>query len=151
MLETLEGGCHCGQWFRAEVDLDLLSSCSCSIWHPEGHLPWVTEPRAPSSCCRGKTRSRPTLILRTVVAQPFLSALLHARLLYPASDPHRISVNDGPLACTIIDAASLDSVGSLQRLPGRTAQRRRHRGDRPCAAAARTAQYAAGDPHRAPE
>jgi hypothetical protein len=30
MLEQREGGCHCGRIrFRAEVDLDLLSQCSC--------------------------------------------------------------------------------------------------------------------------
>ena len=39
MLETREGGCHCGRVrFRAEVDLDLLSSCSCSICTKKGIL-----------------------------------------------------------------------------------------------------------------
>jgi hypothetical protein len=32
MLEKREGGCHCGRVrFRAEVDLDRLSQCSCTI------------------------------------------------------------------------------------------------------------------------
>jgi hypothetical protein len=42
MLETREGGCHCGRVrFRARVDLDLLSQCSCSICTKKGilHLP----------------------------------------------------------------------------------------------------------------
>ena len=42
MLETREGGCHCGRVrFRAKVDLDLLSQCSCSICTKKGilHLP----------------------------------------------------------------------------------------------------------------
>jgi hypothetical protein len=42
MLETREGGCHCGQIrFRAQVDLDLLSQCSCSVCTKKGilHLP----------------------------------------------------------------------------------------------------------------
>ena len=42
MLETREGGCHCGKIrFRAEIDLDQLSQCSCSICTKKGifHLP----------------------------------------------------------------------------------------------------------------
>ena len=39
MLETREGGCHCGRVrFRAEVDLDRLSHCSCSICTKKGML-----------------------------------------------------------------------------------------------------------------
>ena len=42
MLETREGGCHCGRVrFRATVDLDNLFQCSCSICTKKGilHLP----------------------------------------------------------------------------------------------------------------
>jgi len=42
MLEKREGGCHCGRVrFRAEVDLDLLSQCSCTMCVKKGimHLP----------------------------------------------------------------------------------------------------------------
>ena len=42
MLETREGGCHCGRVrFRARVDLAQLSHCSCSICTKKGilHLP----------------------------------------------------------------------------------------------------------------
>ena len=42
MLETREGGCHCGRVrFRARVDLEQLSHCSCSICTKKGilHLP----------------------------------------------------------------------------------------------------------------
>ena len=39
MLEVREGGCHCGRVrFRAEVDLDRLSQCSCSICTKKGIL-----------------------------------------------------------------------------------------------------------------
>jgi hypothetical protein len=39
MPETREGGCHCGQVrFRAEVDLNLLSQCSCSVCTKKGIL-----------------------------------------------------------------------------------------------------------------
>ncbi len=42
MLETREGGCHCGRVrFRAQVDLDLLSQCSCTVCTKKGivHMP----------------------------------------------------------------------------------------------------------------
>ena len=55
MLETREGGCHCGRVrFRAEVDLDLLSHCSCSICTKKGilHLPIAVED---FELLRGKT------------------------------------------------------------------------------------------------
>ena len=55
MLETREGGCHCGRVrFRAEVDLDLLSHCSCSICTKKGILHLGTDP-ATFQLLRGKT------------------------------------------------------------------------------------------------
>jgi hypothetical protein len=55
MLETREGGCHCGRVrFRAEVDLDLLSSCSCSICTKKGILHLGSDP-ASFELLRGKT------------------------------------------------------------------------------------------------
>ena len=39
MLENREGGCHCGRVrFRARVDLDLLSQCSCTVCTKKGIL-----------------------------------------------------------------------------------------------------------------
>src|SRR6476620_5381648 len=46
MLENREGGCHCGRVrFRARVDLDLLSQCSCTVCTKKGilHLPVASE------------------------------------------------------------------------------------------------------------
>jgi hypothetical protein len=46
MLENREGGCHCGRTrFRARVDLDLLSQCSCTVCTKKGilHLPVAPE------------------------------------------------------------------------------------------------------------
>ena len=46
MLENREGGCHCGRVrFRARVDLDLLSQCSCTVCTKKGilHLPVAPE------------------------------------------------------------------------------------------------------------
>src|SRR5262249_55004325 len=39
MLSSHEGGCHCGRIrFRAEVDLDQVTSCNCSICTQKGIL-----------------------------------------------------------------------------------------------------------------
>ena len=39
MLETREGGCHCGQVrFRSRIDLDLLSQCGCTVCTKKGIL-----------------------------------------------------------------------------------------------------------------
>jgi hypothetical protein len=55
MLETREGGCHCGRVrFRAEVDLDLLSHCSCSVCTKKGILHLGTDP-ATFQLLRGKS------------------------------------------------------------------------------------------------
>ena len=46
MLEDREGGCHCGRVrFRAQVDLDLLSQCNCTVCTKKGilHLPVAPE------------------------------------------------------------------------------------------------------------
>lgn len=46
MLEQHQGGCHCGQVrFQAQVDLDLLSQCNCSVCTKKGilHLPVAPE------------------------------------------------------------------------------------------------------------
>jgi hypothetical protein len=44
MLETREGGCHCGRVrFRARVDLDRLSQCNCSICTKKGILHLAVE------------------------------------------------------------------------------------------------------------
>ena len=55
MLETREGGCHCGRVrFRAEVDLDSLSHCSCSICTKKGILHLGADPAA-FELLRGKS------------------------------------------------------------------------------------------------
>jgi hypothetical protein len=59
MLENREGGCHCGRVrFRARVDLDLLSQCSCTVCTKKGilHLPVALRI---SNCCVARTRCRP--------------------------------------------------------------------------------------------
>ena len=55
MLETREGGCHCGEVrFRAKVDLDLLSCTWLHHVHEEGDLPPLGFSPPNSSCCVAK-------------------------------------------------------------------------------------------------
>jgi hypothetical protein len=91
MLETREGGCHCGRVrFRAEVDLDLLSHCSCSICTKKGML-------------RGKCALKAYTFGTGVAQHTFCSHCGMHAFYIPRSQPHRISVNarclddiDGP-------------------------------------------------------
>src|SRR6201996_220635 len=46
MYETRDGGCHCGRVrFRARVDLDQLSQCSCTICTKKGILHLTVMPQ----------------------------------------------------------------------------------------------------------
>ncbi|HVY17265.1 MAG TPA: GFA family protein [Rhodopila sp.] len=103
MLETREGGCHCGQVrFRASVDLDLLSQCSCTICTKKGifHLPV-----APNdfTLLHGKEALTVYTFGTGVAQHPFCKFCGMAAFYVPRSQPHRISVNarclddiDGP-------------------------------------------------------
>jgi hypothetical protein len=45
MLETYEGGCHCGAVrFRARADLEQISECNCSICTKKGILHLTVSP-----------------------------------------------------------------------------------------------------------
>ena len=45
MLETYEGGCHCGRIrFRVRADLSLVSECNCSICTKKGILHLTVSP-----------------------------------------------------------------------------------------------------------
>ena len=105
MRETREGGCHCGKVrFRAEVDLDLLSHCSCSICTKKGILHLGTDP-ATFQLLQGKT-ALTAYTFGTGVAQHTFCRHCGMHAFYiPRANPHRISVNARCL--DDIDAASL--------------------------------------------
>ena len=103
MLETREGGCHCGQVrFRAKLDLDLLSQCSCSICTKKGilHLPVFP---ADFELLRGK-HDLTVYTFETGNAQhPFCKHCGIAPFYIPRSQPDKVTVNarcldniDGP-------------------------------------------------------
>jgi hypothetical protein len=103
MLETREGGCHCGRVrFRARVDLDLLSQCSCTVCTKKGifHLPVFP---ADFELLRGK-HALTIYTFETGVAQhPFCTTCGMHAFYIPRSQPDKITVNarcldgiDGP-------------------------------------------------------
>jgi hypothetical protein len=103
MLETREGGCHCSRVrFRAKLDLDLLSQCSCTICTKKGilHLPATLDT---FELLRGKTALK-VYTFGTGVAQHSFCGHCGMHAFYiPRSAPDRISVNarclddiDGP-------------------------------------------------------
>ena len=103
MLEIREGGCHCGQVrFRAPVDLDLLSQCSCTICTKKGILHLSVSPDD-FQLLRGKT-SLTAYTFGTGVAQHTFCTHCGMHAFYiPRSRPDMLSVNarcldgiDGP-------------------------------------------------------
>ncbi|MBV9824595.1 MAG: GFA family protein [Alphaproteobacteria bacterium] len=109
MLETREGGCHCGEVrFRATVDLDLLSHCSCSICTKKGmlHLPIFP---SEFSLLRGKT-ALTIYTFETGVAQHVFCRHCGINAFYvPRSQPDKITVN----------ARCLDGIGGPNLQPRR--------------------------------
>jgi hypothetical protein len=93
MIETREGGCHCGQVrFRAKVDLDLLSWCSCSICTKKGILRLPVMPDD-FELLKGKT-ALTVYIFETGVAQHTFCTHCGMHAFYiPRSQPDRLSVN----------------------------------------------------------
>ena len=93
MLENREGGCHCGRVrFRAQVDLDLLSQCNCTVCTKKGilHLPVAPEN---FELLRGKN-SLTTYTFGTGVAQHTFCWHCGMHAFYvPRSQPDRITVN----------------------------------------------------------
>src|SRR5262249_10668750 len=123
MLETREGGCHCGRVrFRAEVDLELLSHCSCSICTKKGILHLGTDP-ATFHLARGKTALK-AYTFGTGVAQHTFCAHrgMHASDI-PRANAHRISGNARCL--DDIDGPSLSPKRFFDGRHWEDAQRRR--------------------------
>ena len=103
MLETREGGCHCGRVrFRARVDLAQLSHCSCSICTKKGILHLPVFPTEFELLC-GKAELT-VYTFETGVAQHAFCSHCGINAFYvPRSQPDKITVNarclddiDGP-------------------------------------------------------
>jgi hypothetical protein len=103
MLETREGGCHCGRVrFRARVDLDLLSQCNCTVCTKKGILHLSLFP-ADFELLSGK-HALTVYTFETGVAQHTFCTHCGMHAFYiPRSQPDMITVNarcldgiDGP-------------------------------------------------------
>jgi hypothetical protein len=123
MLEIREGGCHCGQVrFRAPIDLDLLSQCSCTICTKKGifHLTVLPDD---FELLRGK-HALTAYTFGTGVAQHTFCTHCGMHAFYiPRSQPNMITVNakclDG------IDARSLQPKRFFDGQHWEDAQQRR--------------------------
>src|SRR6185312_11332325 len=125
MLETRQGGCHCGRVrFRAEVDLDLLSHCSCSICTKKGILHLGADP-ATFELLRGKTALTAYTFGTGVAQHTFCSHCGMHAFYIPRAQPHRISVNARCL--DDIDGPSLKPNRFFDGRHWEDAQRRRTR------------------------
>jgi hypothetical protein len=123
MLETREGGCHCGRVrFRARVDLDLLSQCNCTVCTKKGILHLPVEPEN-FELLRGKN-SLTTYTFGTGVAQHTFCSHCGMHAFYvPRSQSDSISVNARCL--DDIDGPSLKPVRFFDGRHWEEAQRRR--------------------------
>jgi hypothetical protein len=123
MLEIREGGCHCGQVrFRAPVDLDLLSQCSCTICTKKGILHLTVSPDD-FELLKGKN-ALTAYTFGTGVAQHTFCTHCGMHAFYiPRSQPNKITVNakclDG------IDARSLQPKRFFDGQRWEDAQQRR--------------------------
>ena len=105
MLQTYEGGCHCGQVrFRAKADLTDVGECNCSICTKKGilHLPVLPEN---FRLLQGED-ALSTYQFNTNTAKHTFCRHCGIHAFYvPRSDPDKISVNARCL--DRIDAAAL--------------------------------------------
>ena len=123
MLEIREGGCHCGRVrFRAQVDLDLLSQCNCTVCTKKGILHLPVDPDD-FELLRGKDALTVYTFGTGVAQHTFCSHCGMHAFYIPRANPHRISVNARCL--DDIDAASLTPKGFFDGRHWEDAQRRR--------------------------
>jgi hypothetical protein len=123
MLEKRVGGCHCGRVrFRADVDLDRLSLCNCTICTKKGILHLPVMPEAFELLC-GK-HALTVYTFGTGVAQHAFCSHCGMHAFYvPRSQPDLITVNarclDG------IDGSNLKPTRFFDGQHWEDAQRRR--------------------------
>jgi hypothetical protein len=123
MLETREGGCHCGRVrFRARIDLEQMSQCNCTICTKKGIVHLGAAPED-FELLNGKD-SLTVYTFGTGVAQHAFCSHCGVHAFYiPRSQPDRVSVNarclDG------VDGPSLKPTGFFDGHHWEEAQRRR--------------------------
>ena len=93
MIESYEGGCHCGRVrFRVCADLDQLLECNCSICTKKGILHLIVPPEQ-FEVLRGE-EALATYQFNTNTAKHTFCRNCGVHAFYvPRSDPDKISVN----------------------------------------------------------
>jgi hypothetical protein len=105
MMETYEGGCHCGQVrFRVRGDLANVAECNCSICTMKGFLHLIV-PRERFELLRG-AEAITTYAFNTGVAKHTFCRHCGIHSFYtPRSAPDGISVN---VRC--LDGVDIDAI-----------------------------------------
>ena len=107
MLETMEGGCHCGRVrFRVTADLAQVTYCNCSICAKKGFLHLIV-PQDQFVLISGKD-DLTTYQFNTKVAKHTFCKHCGMHPFYvPRSDPDKIDVNVRCLDGVDLDAFSV--------------------------------------------
>ena len=93
MLETYEGGCHCGRvQFRVRADLSLVSECNCSICTKKGILHLTVSPKDFELLCGADALTTYQFNTNTAKHTFCKHCGIHA-FNTPRLHPDRISVN----------------------------------------------------------
>jgi hypothetical protein len=114
MLQTYEGGCHCGRVrIRAQADLAQISECNCSICTKKGILHLVV-PLDRFTLLQGEDALTTYQFGTNVAKHTFCQHCgIHA-FYVPRSDPDKVSVNarclDGIDAATLHPSRFFDGV-----------------------------------------
>src|SRR5258708_21799338 len=109
MLETYEGGCHCGEVrFRAGADLALISECNCSICTKKGILHLAVMPEQFELLSGADALSTYQFNTNTAKHTFCRHCGIHA-FYVPRLEPDKISVN----------ARCLDGVNAVDLKPTR--------------------------------
>ena len=109
MLDSYEGGCHCGRVrFRVQADLSQVSECNCSVCTMKGILHLVV-PREQFELLRGEDAITTYQFNTNVAKHTFCRHCGIHSFYVPRSAPDGVSVN----------ARCLDGVdvGELRRHP----------------------------------
>jgi hypothetical protein len=117
MLQTYEGGCHCGRVrFRVAADLSRVTDCNCSICGKKGFLHLIVPP-GQFELLRG-AEALTTYRFNTGTAKHSFCATCGIHSFYvPRSDPDKIDVN---VRC--LDGVDLSAI-NVQPFDGRNWER----------------------------
>ena len=93
MIETYEGGCHCGRVrFRVHADLAQLLECNCSICTKKGILHLIVPPEQ-FELLRGEEELATYQFNTNTAKHTFCRHCGIHSFYVPRSDPDKISIN----------------------------------------------------------